>query len=115
MKVFGLGKECKDEMPNYHFRVRFRFPHNRVLDSEEQTIDIPLPSGRGSYVIAAVSGQSFNESQWLLIKDVGDGFATEEEAADAGRRVKNALMWWSTRERVGVDVGEDTTSPCTSP
>jgi hypothetical protein len=95
-------------MPNYHFRVMFRFPHNRVLDSEEQSIDFPLLSGRGTYVISAVSGESLKQSEWLLVKDVGDGFATEGEAAKAGRHVKNAVMWWSTKERVGVDVGEDT-------
>jgi hypothetical protein len=69
MKAPESGKEFEEDMTNYHFRVRFRFPHNRVLDSEEQTIDIPLLSGRGSYGVAAVSGQSFKESQWLLIKD----------------------------------------------
>jgi hypothetical protein len=97
-------------MSNYHFRVRFQFPHDRALDSDEQSIDIPLLSGRGTYVISAVSGYSLKESQWLLIKDVGDGFVTEGEAAEAGRHVKNAVMWWSTKERVGVDVGEDTTN-----
>ncbi len=96
-------------MPNFHFRVRFRFPHNRVLDSEERSVDVPMLPMGGTYVIAAVSGESLNDSQWLLIKDGGEGFATEDEATKAGRHVKNAIMWWSAKERVGVDVGQDTT------
>jgi hypothetical protein len=75
---------------------------------EEQSIDIPLLSGHDTYLVTAVSGESLKESQWLLIKDVGDRFATEEEATEAGRHVKNAVMWWSAKEGVGVDVGEDT-------
>src|SRR5215203_6133824 len=105
--MYDASTNFEEDMTNYHFRVRFRFPYNRVLDSEEKSIDIPLPLGRGTYVIDAVSGESLKESQWLLIKDVGNGFATEEEAAEAGRRVKNAVMWWSTRARIGVDVGYD--------
>ncbi|MBA3425952.1 MAG: hypothetical protein H0U04_15735 [Rubrobacter sp.] len=96
-------------MPNYHFRVRFQLPHNRVLDSEEQSLDLHSPTGRGTCVIAAVSGESFRESQWLLIKDGGEGFSTEDEAAQAGRHVKNAVMWWGAKERVGIDVGNDAT------
>jgi hypothetical protein len=96
-------------MPSFHFRVRFRLPHGRVLNSEEQSLDVRLPSASGPYVLAAVSGESLKESQWLLIKDVGDGFATEDEAAEAGRHVKNAVMWWGAKVRVGVDVGDNTT------
>ena len=55
----------------------------------------------------AVSGESLRESQWLLIKDVGEGFSTVHEATEAGRHVKNAVMWWGAKERVGVDVGND--------
>jgi len=96
-------------MPNYHFRVRFRLPNERLLDSEEQSLDLHSPTGRGTYVLEAVGGESLKKSQWLLIKDVGEGFATEDEAAEAGRHVKNAVMWWGAKERVGVDVGKDST------
>jgi hypothetical protein len=96
-------------MPNYHFRFRFLLPHDRVLDSEEQSLDLHSPTGHGTYLLEAVSGESLRESQWLLIKDIGEGFATEEEAAEAGRHVKNAVMWWGAKERVGVDVGNDST------
>jgi hypothetical protein len=80
-----------------------------VLDSEEQILDLGSLAGRGPYVLEAVSGKSLKESQWLVIKDVGDGFATEDEAAEAGRHVKNAVMWWGAKEHTGVDVGDDTT------
>ncbi len=96
-------------MTNFHFRFRFRFPRNRFFDSEEKSIDVPVLSGSHTYVVAAVSDEFLKDSQWVLIKDGGEGFATEEEAFKAGRHVKNAIMWWGTKERVGVDVGEDTT------
>jgi hypothetical protein len=54
------------------------------------------------------------ESHWLVLKDAGEGFATEYEAAKAGRHVKNAVMWWGAKERVGVDVGNDSTNAVVS-
>lgn len=95
-------------MGNYRFRVRFRLSHNRVLDSDEQTLNLYSHPG-GMYVLGAADGTSLRESQWLLIKDVGNGFASQEEAAEASRHVKDAVMWWGAKERVGVDVGDDTT------
>ena len=97
-------------MPNYHFRFRFLLPHDRVLGSEEQSLELYSSTEHGHYVLEAVSGTSLEESQWALIKDAGEGFATAGEAAEAGRHVKNAVMWWSVTQRVGVDVGTDSTS-----
>lgn len=96
-------------MSTCHFRVRFRLPEHRFLDSEERTLHIRTSPDSRAYVLDAVSGGALRDSQWLLIKDVGGGFATEAEALRAGRHVKNAVMWWGAKERVGVDVGDDTT------
>lgn len=49
------------------------------------------------------------DSQWFLIKDDG-GFDTYDDALKAGRRVKNAVMWWGAKTRVGADCGNDSTN-----
>jgi hypothetical protein len=109
--IDGHFREASEDfMPNYHFRFRFLLPHDRVLGSEEQSLELYSSTEHGHYVLEAVSGTSLEESQWALIKDAGEGFATAGEAAEAGRHVKNAVMWWSVTQRVGVDVGTDSTS-----
>jgi hypothetical protein len=109
--IDGHFREASEDfMPNYHFRFRFLLPHDRVLGSEEQSLELYSSTEHGHYVLEAVSGTSLEESQWALIKDAGEGFATAGEAAEAGRHVKNAVMWWSATQRVGVDVGTDSTS-----
>src|SRR5215208_4325949 len=100
----------EENMPNYHFRFRFLLPHDCALGSEEQSLNLYAPTGRGPYVLEAASGPFLKEAQWLRIKDAGEGFGTEDEAAEAGRHVKNAVMWWSAKGRVGVDVGVDPTN-----
>src|SRR5215212_9974126 len=97
-------------MPIYHFRFRFLLPHDRILDSEEQSLGLYSSTESGPYVLEAVGGASLKESQWVLTKDAGEGFATKGEAAEAGHHVKNAVMWWSATQRVGVDVCTDSTS-----
>ena len=96
-------------MLKYHFAVRFRLPERITLNWEERTMNIYLPSKQKTYTLAAFSGESIEESQWLLIKDDGEGFSTEKEAVEAGRNVKNAIMWCSANTRTGVDVGDDKT------
>lgn len=94
-------------MPRHHFRVRFRLPEDCILDSDQPSLRLPTPTTGSAYVLDAVGAKTLNESQWLLIEDIGDGFATEGEARAAGRQAKNAVMWWGTRTRAGVDVGDD--------
>lgn len=95
-------------MPSHHFRIRFRLPDGIVLKSDKASLRLPTSTGGSEYVLDAVGAKTLNESQWLLIKDAGDGFATEGEAREAGRQAKNAVMWWGAKARAGVDVGDDT-------
>lgn len=95
-------------MPRHHFRIRFRLPDGIVLKSDKASLRLTTSTGGSEYVLDAVGAKTLNESQWLLIKDAGDGFATEGEAREAGRQAKNAVMWWGAKARAGVDVGDDT-------
>ena len=88
-------------MSNYHFRVRFRLPEHFAFNFEKSTLDIRLPSGRGICTLTTYGEESMKEAQWLLVKDAGDGFPTEEEAAEAGRRVKTAILWSGAKMRMG--------------
>ena len=95
-------------MPRHHFRIRFRLPDGSVLKSDTASLRLPTSSVGSDYVLEAVGAKTLNESQWILIKDSGDGFATESKAREAGRTAKNAVMWWGAKARTGVDVGDDT-------
>lgn len=94
-------------MSNYDFRVRFRLPEHFAFNYEKSALDLRLPSGRGICTLTTYGEQSMKEAQWLLVKDAGDGFPTEEEAAEAGRRVKTAILWCGAKMRMGVDAGDD--------
>jgi len=96
-----------EDMPTYHFRVMFRLPEHFAFKYEESALDIRLPSGRGICTLTAYSGESIKESQWLLMKDAGDGFSKAEEAAEAGRQMKRAIMWCGAKMYMGVDAGDD--------
>ena len=97
-------------MPAFHFRVRFRLPEDSTLGSEERTLRITSPSGRWTYILDASDGETLKDSQWFLIKDGDGGFDTYDDALKAGRHVKNAVMWWGAKTRVGVDCGNDSTN-----
>lgn len=93
-------------MPNYKFRVRFRLPHSSGLNHDKPVLDL-RPSGQGDYTLRAPGKQPIKDSQWLVLEDSGDGFSTEEEAADAGDLVRSAILWCGIQMRLGMDIGDD--------
>jgi hypothetical protein len=87
----------------YRSRIKFRCPPGRFLDldgSEHPVSGTPyvLRSGEDA-------GTPVSRSRHLTLS--AGGFEQEEQAELDGRVVKDALLWASTRIRIGLDVGAD--------
>lgn len=92
-------------MADHTFRIRFRLVDGTVLGEENSEREI-TSTGAGRYRLRAEPGdRPIKESNWLVL--TGPIFAGEKEAQEAGEVAKDALRWWSAREKTGVDVGQD--------
>jgi hypothetical protein len=94
-------------MPSYHFRIKFRIHRGWFLDHDKPTLEVRVPLGQGTCILASLGGIPIKEAEWLFVKSTGDGFPSREEAVFAGRRAKDAIRWCSAKLRVGVDLGDD--------
>ena len=92
-------------MTTYGFRTRFLLREDFVIDHDEKTLDVPLPSGDLTLVLRPRSNTNIGESRELTIH--GSAFPSEGEAYACGRRTKTALLLCGARLRMGFDVGKD--------
>lgn len=92
-------------MPSFGFRIKFLLLENSFigLDGSINEILLPLESKGIVFKLQPMSKPSETESfAWF-----GTGFTSEQDALEAGKRVKNALILCSTQLRIGINLGKD--------
>lgn len=94
-------------MPDFTFRLRFIRSPRETLNSDAETIEIPLPSGPKPIVLSTIDTEKAIRDQDavnLVVKC--SGFESESTARKAGDRCLNALQLTFARLYIGVDFGD---------
>ncbi len=94
-------------MTTFKFRLRFHIAHKGLITGEYKDIEFSLPNGRVAS-FHSIDAAIFSEATKFVI--LSGGYSTEEEALEYGFRVKDAVLCYGVKFRVGVDVGNDKAS-----
>lgn len=92
-------------MSTFGFRIKFLLLENSFIGLDESITDIMLPlESKGiNFKLQSMS----KPSEAASFAFFGTGFDSEQDAFEAGKNVKNALMLCSTRLHIGIDLGKD--------
>lgn len=90
---------------SYTFRIRFIPAPNNAIHSEETEIAIPAPNQPGVLAIRNPKRQPLKDAERLVL--VGTGYASEQQAIEAGTILQMALKVSLAKVRIGVDFGEE--------
>jgi|GEM_PF-407600 hypothetical protein len=94
-------------MSDFTFRLRFIRSPRETLDSDAETIEIPLPSNPKLVVLSTVDTEKAIRDQDAVNLAVKcSGFESESDAREAGDRCQNALQLTFTRLHIGADFGD---------
>lgn len=94
-------------MTTFRFRFRFHIANKGLLTGENNNIEFSLPNGRIAS-LHTIDADKFSEATRFVI--LSGGYSTEEEALEYGYKVKDAVLCYGVKFRVGVDVGNDRAS-----
>ncbi len=96
-------------MASFYFRVRFHLPRHHSIDCKNRELEIPVRSDDAPLLLRAHDGDGTIKSARRLVL-TGGPYCSLKEARASGIRVRNALIVYSVRSRVGIDLGNDTSS-----
>lgn len=92
-------------MSLYNFRLRFNFPQEYRINSEESNILlIELSPTKKITLVSGKSKEPIMNNDRIAI--VGKSFSSQVEARDVAEKCKRAVLYWSLDQRVGVDFGD---------
>jgi len=94
-------------MPTFRFRLRFNIAHKGIISGDCEKYEFNLPNGNPAS-LHAVGANKFSEAKSFVI--LSGGYSTKQEALDYGFKLKDAVLFYGTIFRVGVDVGKDKAS-----
>lgn len=92
----------------FRARVRFRWPPGgSFFQTDGAEHQIPTAEHHEPFVLRSGenAGTLISRSEWLTLS-LG-GLPTHDAARAAGQRAKDAVLWASTRLRLGVNIGND--------
>lgn len=95
-------------MPHYNFRIRFHLQESERIKHDSHTLEISTENSDKNLTIQAKGDVPIKENSELVLTD--SPYSSYEEAEEAGRNAKRALMLHSMRSKLGVDLGDDTWS-----
>ena len=95
------------DMTTFRFRLRFQIANKGLITGENKDIEFSLPNGRVAS-FHSMDAEIFSDATKFVI--LSGGYSTEEEALEYGFRVKDAVLCYGVKFRVGVDVGNDKAS-----
>ena len=90
-------------MADYTFRFPFRLPISRSITIEDNTIK--LHAQGFSVELTGESEKAIKDSKNFIIK--GSGFATEKDAIEAGKKIRDTLIMTFVECKIGADFGDD--------
>ena len=92
-------------MAQYDFRLRFNFSEAYRINSDDSEIELlNLPSGEYIKLYSGDRQKSIKDCESPAV--IGKLFASEDEAMLAAQQSKRALLYWSIKQRVGIDFGD---------
>ena len=93
-------------MASFYFRLRFHLPKHHSINCENQNLEIPTHDDEPPIRLRGHDGDGTIKSARRLILS-GGPYSSEHEASAAGIRARNALMLYSIRSHVGIDLGKN--------
>jgi hypothetical protein len=96
------NQEAAQEKPS--FRIRLRVRVGKQLDVDDEHVALTI-CGRPVRLSAQAKGTKIKDSEWLVFG--AGGFEADDDAAEFGQRLKNAIQLSAISTRVGVDAGAD--------
>lgn len=94
-------------MTTYRFRLRFNIAHKGILQGEDSEYKFILPNGHNSRLVTHGGGKISNETCFVLISD---GYKDAGSAHKHGSIVKDSLLCYAVKNRIGMDLGKDIAS-----
>ena len=92
-------------MPKYQFRLRFNLLKGDYINSEQEKLELLRTSdGQCIRLGAGPSGTPIKASSNIAIN--GGPYSSAEEAAQVATQVRESVVTWAVRGRLGVDFGE---------
>lgn len=94
-------------MKTYRYRFRFHISSKGLIQGEEKSTDFTLPNGMVA-TLHCIDSDKFSDSTKFAL--ISGGYSSEEEAFFFGEQIKESVLCYGTKFRVGVDVGKDKTT-----
>ena len=86
----------------YKFRLKFEFPRGGSLNCKEDHLQLYTINGNIFInLYPDKKEKSLKDANIFIIE--GTEFPNEEKAFQEGKRIQNALLWYGTKNRVGVN------------
>ena len=91
------------------FRIRFKLPTGETINISAASVDVETSTGGSPYVLRSLSESApINGADQLILSS--QGFESEEDAWNAGRDAKAALLLAAATVGTGIDTGKDRAS-----
>lgn len=92
-------------MRKFDFRLRFNLPELFRIASDAEELDLLVtPEGQRIYLKSGATGSAIKEHARAAVR--GGPYDSEQEAHDAAKRSKKALLFWAVEQRAGIDFGD---------
>ena len=99
-------------MSTFKLRIRFHVAHKGIISGSSKEFEFDLPNGHVA-TLHCLDSEKFCESTKFVIR--AGGYKTEEDASRYGYKIKDAILLYGTKYRVGVDLGKDKASGFLAP
>jgi hypothetical protein len=91
-------------MITFGFRFRFNISSKGLMLGDEKSVQFNLPDGRIA-TFSCIDSETLSESTRFVISS--GGYRSAEEAFAFGEQVKESVLCFGTKFRMGIDVGKD--------
>ncbi|WP_339934188.1 hypothetical protein [Vreelandella glaciei] len=102
-----MKRQKNNPMPTFRFRLRFNIAQKGIISGDDEQYEFNLPNGKAASLLG-VGAKKFSEAKSFVI--LSGGYSTEQDALNYGFKLKDAVLFYGTIFRVGVDVGKDKAS-----
>ena len=96
-------------MAAFYFRLRFHLPQHHSINCDDAELEIPTDGDQPNLRLKANDGNGSIKSARRLTLS-GGPYKSKEDAFAAGSKARHALMRYSIRSRVGIDLGKNRSS-----
>ncbi len=93
-------------MDTFYFRLRFHLPQHHYINCDDAEIEITTEGDQPNLRLKTHYGDGSIKSGRRLILS-GGPYKSKEDASAAGSQAYHALMRYSIRSRVGIDLGKN--------